>query len=97
MDDIADGLVQEIPPVGPPVRLAMIDLGTQGHRGGVPIELVEFGRAHDLPPKEGGVQLIVPLVVALACHGRSDLLFPYREVRNREGTAVGCRQFGQVC
>ena len=93
VDDVTDGLVEEIPPTAPPVRLAMIELGTQP--GG--IELVEFGHAHDLPPQRPDVQLVVPLVVALACHGRDDLLFPYREVRNAEGTVVGCRQFGQVC
>lgn len=93
VDDPSDGLVEVIPPTVPPIRLAMIDLGTQP--GG--IELVEFGHAHDLPPRRPDVQLVVPLVVALACQGRDDLLFPYREVRNREGTVIGCRQFGQVC
>jgi hypothetical protein len=93
VSDVDDGLVEVIPPTGPPVRLAMIELGTQP--GG--IELVEFGHAHDLPTKQPGVHLVVPLVVALACPGRDDLLFPYREVRNAEGTVVGCRQFGQVC
>lgn len=93
VDDITDGLIEQIEPTGPPVRLATIELGTQP--GG--IELVEFGHAHDLPAKRPDVQLIVPLIVALACHGRDDLLFPYREVRNAEGTVVGCRQFGQVC
>jgi hypothetical protein len=93
VDALTDGLVEEIPPTGPPVRLAMIELGTQA--GG--IELVEFGHAHDLPPKRLGVHIAVSLVVALACRGRDDLVFPYREVRDRNGTVVGCRQFGSVC
>jgi hypothetical protein len=93
VDDLTDGLVEEIPPTDPPVRIAMIELGTQ--TGG--IELVEFGHAHHLPSKRSDVQLVVSLVVALACRGRDDLVFPYREVRNRNGTVIGCRQFGSVC
>lgn len=93
VSDLADGLWEEIPPVGPPVRLAMIELGTQSDG----TEFVEFGRAHDLPPYRSDVQLIVSLVVALACFRREDLLFPYREVRNIDGAVVGCRQFGRVC
>ena len=70
----------------------MIELGGSG-----PYELVEFGHAHDLPPKQDGVWLIVSLPVALACvpGGRSDLIVPYREVRNDEGTVVGCRTLAQ--
>jgi hypothetical protein len=93
VSDLTEGLREEIPPTGPPIRLAMIPLGTQF--GG--IELVEFGHAHDLPAMRSDVQLVVSLVVALACFGREDLLFPYREVRNDQGVVVGCRQFGRVC
>jgi hypothetical protein len=93
VDNVTDGLIEVIPPTDPPIRIAMIELGTQP--GG--IELVEFGHAHRLPVKRSDVQLVVSLVVALACHGREDLLFPYREVRDRNGTVVGCRQFGSVC
>jgi hypothetical protein len=95
--DLEDGLELVLPPVAPAIRLATIELGTQGFRGGVAIEWVEFGHAHDLPTKQDGISLVVALAVALACHGRDDLLFPYREVRNEQGTVVGCRQLGQVC
>lgn len=84
-------VIEEFPPDGPPVRLAMIELGSSGG-----FELVEFGHAHDLPPKQDGVWLIVSLPVALACvPGRPDLVVPYREVRNDEGTVIGCRMLAQ--
>lgn len=93
VSNMMEGLREEIPPTGPPIRLAMISLGTQP----AGIELVEFGHAHDLPAMRSDVQLVVSLVVALACSGREDLLFPYREVRNTDGVVVGCRQLGKVC
>lgn len=85
---------EEIPVGGPPVRLATIDLGTQlGY--GAPVELVEFGHAHDLPNKMPDTWLIVSLPVALSLTGRDDLLVPYLEVRNDEGTVIGCRMLAQ--
>jgi hypothetical protein len=75
-----------------PARLATIDLGTNLLRGGPAVEYVEFGHVHDLPQPEPDTWFIVSLVVALAClPGRDDLLVPYREVRNQQGTIVGCR------
>ena len=98
-NDRADGtdeldlhLLQTIEPEAVPARLAMIELGTQGDG----TELVEYGHAHDLPPKRDGVRYVVSLVVALAlAERRSDLLVPYREVRNSHGTVIGCRQLAQ--
>lgn len=90
-DDLDAGLVETIPPEPIPARLATIELG-----GGVHFELVEFGHAQNLPPKRDGVQYIVSLVVALAlADRRSDLLVPYREVRNSTGTVIGCRALAQ--
>jgi hypothetical protein len=93
IDDLGPHLREVIPAEGKPARLAMIELGTQA--GG--IELVEYGHAHDLPPKRDGVQYVVSLVVALSLvtRGRDDLLVPYREVRNSSGTVIGCRQLAQ--
>jgi len=92
-DDLEPHLREVIEPEAKPARLAMIELGTQA--GG--IELVEYGHAHDLPPKRDGIRYVVSLVVALslAPRGRSDLLVPYREVRNSSGTVIGCRQLAQ--
>jgi hypothetical protein len=84
-----------IPPSGTVARLATIDLGTQVS-GTAVYELVEYGHAHDLPQPQDGMDYIVSLVVALACH-RDDLLAPYVEVRNEEGTMIGCRYLQKVC
>jgi hypothetical protein len=83
-----------------PARLGMNDLGTNPIHG-IPVEYVEYGRlVHPLPdpqPEDGRtVWYVVPLVVALLLTyrdhgGRGDLLVPYLEVRNFDGTVVGCR------
>ena len=92
---LEDGPRDVIPPSGTVARLATIELGTQlGANGSY--ELVEYGHAHDLPPKMDGTDYIVSLVVALAVH-RDDLLAPFVEVRNAEGTMVGCRFLQKVC
>ncbi|MFF7411675.1 hypothetical protein [Streptomyces lydicus] len=90
-DDLEPHLRAIIEPEDKPARLAMIELGTCGG-----VELIEYGHAHDLPPKRDGYLYIVSLVVALAlADRRSDLLVPYREVRNSSGTVIGCRQLAQ--
>lgn len=61
----------------------------------MPVELVEFGHAHNLPPKQKGIWLVVSLPVALACIGRDDLLVPYLEVRGETGSVVGCRMLAR--
>ncbi|MFI7106971.1 hypothetical protein ACIBK9_11730 [Nonomuraea sp. NPDC050227] len=38
----------------------------------------------------------MPLLAALAAAGREDLLVPHEQVRNVDGTVVGCRAFGSV-
>lgn len=71
--------------------------------GDVPIQLerVVFTSVSGLPAKREGVYLIVPLVTALAEQSenpqRDDLLVPYEQVRNAEGTVVGCRTLAQPC
>jgi hypothetical protein len=91
---LEEGPVEVIPPSGTVVRLATIELGTQMQYG-ASYELVEYGHAHDLPPKQPDTYLIVSLVVALAVH-RGDLLAPFIEVRNADGTMVGCRYLQMV-
>ncbi|WP_051854376.1 hypothetical protein [Streptomyces sp. NRRL S-1896] len=91
MDDLEPHLREVIEPEPVPARLATIELG-----GGITFEMVEFGYAENLPPKRDGYQYIVSLVVALAlADRRSDLIVPYREVRNSSGTVIGCRSFAQ--
>ncbi|MFJ2630822.1 hypothetical protein ACIO6U_02510 [Streptomyces sp. NPDC087422] len=90
-DDLEPHLREVIDPEPVPARLATIELG-----GGFTFELVEFGHAEHLPPKRDGVQYIVSLVVALALRDRrGDLLVPYREVRDSNGTVIGCRALAQ--
>ncbi|MFJ7049058.1 hypothetical protein ACIQVC_37470 [Streptomyces sp. NPDC101112] len=92
VDDVDLHLRHVIEPEPTPARLATIELGTQCDG----TELVEYGHAQDLPPKRDGVRYVVSLVVALAlADRRSDLLVPYREVRNASGTVIGCRSFAQ--
>lgn len=92
-----------------PARIGEITLGTASYIGGVPIEYVEYashsGLVHPLPPVEmdsrGTVQrfyvvsLVVGLLLTYGPHNRSDLLVPYREVRNLDGTVIGCRQLAR--
>ncbi|WP_338683973.1 hypothetical protein QD712_25920 [Streptomyces acidiscabies] len=90
IDDLEPHLREVIEPEATPARLATIELG------GMWPEMVEFGHTQSLPPKRDGVQYIVSLVVALAlADRRSDLLVPYREVRNASGTVIGCRSLAQ--
>lgn len=91
IDDLEPHLREVIPPQDRPARLAVIELGTCDG-----VELVEYGHTRDLPPRSDGVRYIVSLPVALGlAPRRSDLLVPYREVRNSSGTVIGCRQLAQ--
>lgn len=91
IDDLESHLRYVFEPEQTPARLATIELG-----GGITFEMVEFGHAQNLPPKRDGYQYVVSLVVALAlADRRSDLLVPYREVRNSSGTVIGCRSLAQ--
>jgi hypothetical protein len=95
---VEDGPDEVIPPSGTVARIATIELGTNSSpNSGRNYELVEYGHAHDLPQPQPGTDYIVLLVVALACHGRGDLLAPYVEVRNEQGTMIGCRHLQRVC
>jgi hypothetical protein len=94
---VEDGPAEVIPPSGKVARVATIELGTNlSPHSGRSYELVEYGHVHDLPQPEPGTDYIVSLVVALACH-RGDLLAPFVEVRNDEGTMIGCRFLQRVC
>lgn len=87
-----------IEPSGTVARIGEIELGTQYLRDcEVPVEYVEYRHVNGLPDpqrvKGGGYATwhIVSLALALACEARGDLLVPWREVRNLEGTTIGCR------
>jgi hypothetical protein len=95
---LEDGPDEVIPPSGKVARVAVIELGTNlSAQSGRSYELVEYGHVHDLPQPQPGTDYVVSLVVALAARGRSDLLAPYVEVRDEQGTMIGCRYLQRVC
>lgn len=91
-----------IEPSGTVARLGQIELGTQYLRNcPAPVEYVEYRHANGLPPRpaRGSAEwdnpttwYVVSLALALGMAGeRTDLLVPFQEVRNLEGTVIGCR------
>lgn len=93
----------ELPPAGTVARIGEIDLGgTPLKSCDTHVELVEYRHFTGLPPRYDNwdtnhAWYVVSLPVALACnpdagaYSRGDLLVPYREIRNLEGTIIGCR------
>jgi len=88
---VEKGPDETIPPSGKVARVATIPLGTDGHG----FELVEYGYVDDLPQPAPGVWYVVSLVVALASQ-RGDIVAPYGEIRNTEGTVIGCNYLQRV-
>ncbi len=96
-------------PSGAVARIGEIELGTQTMRGvPVRVEYVEFHHANGLPPKYDNWDnntdwYVVSLALALSLVGenipgrRNDLLVPFREVRNLDGTVIGCRSLALPC
>ena len=87
----------------PTARIGTIELGTQHIGEGIPVEYVEYaahgGLINPLPAAQDGTWYVVPLVVAIqqtyAMGRRSDLLVPYLEVRNLDGTVIGCKMLAR--
>ena len=101
IDDLDAGLRTVIPPEETPARINVRSMGpspSPAHDGVlIPTVLTEYGHITGLPNPEPRVYLVVSLVVALAARGRSDLLVPDAEVRNTDGTVVGCRRLASPC
>ena len=98
LDDLEPGLRVVLEPEDTPARLSTVPVGglRREVRYGIPIETIEFGSACNLPDPHDGISYVVSLPVALALvRHRSDLLVPYREVRNASGTVIGCRELAQ--
>ncbi|MEV1331113.1 hypothetical protein AB0J20_16225 [Micromonospora costi] len=88
-----------IEPSGTVARLGQIELGTQHLRHcETAVEYVQYGHTNGLPPSPSGEHpttwYVVSLPLALA-HPRADLLVPYQEIRNLEGTVIGCRSLAR--
>jgi hypothetical protein len=94
---LEEGPAEVIPASGDVARVATIELGTAlSKHSGRSFEWVQYGHTADLPQPALNTDYIVSLVVALACH-RDDLLAPFLEVRNGDGTMVGCRFLQRIC
>lgn len=104
LDDHKPTLVVE--PSGQVARIGEIELGTQAIGVATPVEYVEYRHANGLPPlhtKRGAkdwdrppVFYIVSLALALAQAGnRTDLLVPFREIRDLSGSIIGCRSLAR--
>jgi hypothetical protein len=93
-DDIDFGLLHTFDPDPPAVQLTPMPLVTL-YEDDIPLELVEFGHAQQLPAPRDGTKRIVPLEVALAQPRRDDLLVTYRPVTTADGTVIGYRELAQ--
>lgn len=80
-----------IEPSGSVARIGCDELGAGMSMAGNSHIVVEYGRIEGLPDPRPGVDYVVSLLIALAAKHRNDLLAPYGEVRNNEGTMIGCR------
>jgi hypothetical protein len=95
VDDVDFSLLHVIDPDAQSIVLTPRPLVTMDVDG-IPIELVEYGHADNLPAPQDGIQHIVPLDVALSLsHRRDDLLVTYRDVTTSDGTVIGCRELAQ--
>jgi len=97
---VGEGRVVELPPDGPPARLALapdVPDGTVVVEG-LPVPLVRTAATPtvvDLPDPEPGTLLIVARPVADVVTDRHDLVYPHRAVRDEDGVVVGCRALGR--
>lgn len=93
-------MVATIPASGRTARLASTSLGrvTTVEIGGatIHVEGVRYGKLGSLPEPQPGTWYVVPLLSALAARDRSDLLVPHEQIRNQDGTVVGCTAFGRL-
>ncbi|MGW8702277.1 hypothetical protein ACWGOK_36050 [Streptomyces eurythermus] len=95
VDDIDLGLRQTIDPASQAATLTPLPL-VATVQDDVPLELIEYGHADNLPAARDGVFLIVPRDVALALHPRrADLIVTHDDVTTVDGTVIGCRALAQ--
>lgn len=100
VEDLDDGVMTVLEPSGTLARLSESVIGEDAvltdEGVEIPISAVSYAKVEGLPAPQQGVFYVVPLMTALAAAERDDLLVPYEQVRNGEGTVVGCRRFGRV-
>lgn len=81
----------------PFVRIVETNLGDYVLSDGSRVAYIEYGHLSYNPPRVFSTFYIVSLATALAARDRSDFLVPYREVRNLNGTVIGCRSLAKPC
>jgi len=99
VDNPDHGVVKVLEPSGQLARLSESVTGEEtilNEEVEIPVSRVSYAEVEGLPDPQQGVAYVVPLMTALASAGRDDLLVPYEQVRNLEGTVVGCRRLGRV-
>src|SRR5690606_38658524 len=100
VEDLDHGVVLALPPSGQFARLGESVTGADTlvteEGAEIPVALVSYAEIEGLPEPQQGTVFVVPLMTALAAARRDDLLVPYEQVRNQEGTVVGCRRLGRV-
>ncbi|WP_277670992.1 hypothetical protein [Saccharomonospora viridis] len=99
VEDLDDGVVLTLEPSGQFARLGESVTGEDTvvtEEAEIPVSLVSYAEIEGLPEPQEGTVFVVPLMTALAAARRDDLLVPYEQVRNKEGTVVGCRRLGRV-
>jgi hypothetical protein len=93
----------ELPPSGQVARIGQIEIGGAHLKGcDAPVEMIEYRHINGIPPKHtvpwdnNTDWYVVSLPLALACNSpddkvnfRNDLLVPFLEVRNSDGTVIG--------
>lgn len=95
IDDIGLGLRATISPEPQPCTLDPLPL-VATLVDDLPVELIEYGHAANLPAARDGVFYIVPLDVALSHHPRrADLLVTHQNVHTADGAVIGCRSLAQ--
>ena len=97
---IGDERILELPPDGPPARLALAPDLPDGTIviDGFPIPVMRTAATTtvvNLPDPEPGTLLLVARPVAEALAARHDLAYPHRTVRDESGVVVGCRALGR--
>jgi hypothetical protein len=98
----ADVEITNIPPSGQTARIATKPSPADDNEVTVdgttiPVIGVKYGELSGLPTRQDGVYYIVPLLTALAASvDRDDLLIPHKQIRNEEGTVIGCAALGRV-
>ena len=87
---LADGTATTLEPSGTVPRVATITEQAEP-LGDIPVVVSRKGEITGLPDPEPNVFLVVSQIVAAACDGRSDVLFPGELIRDESGRPIGCR------